>query len=1187
MAVIALARAWGWGIGFLAVPACQNCGEANRDGQKFCGNCGTALAATCSSCGTTNAPGQRFCGECGTALEAAPVATPPPPAPAAPVAERRLVSVLFADLVGFTAASEGRDAEETRELLSRYFDLARTLIDRYGGTVEKFIGDAVMAVWGAPVATESDAERAVRAALDLVASVPELDPGLRVRAGVLTGEAAVTIGAESQGMVAGDLVNTASRVQSAAEPGTVLVGEGTRRATERAIAYEDAGMREMKGKDEPVAVWRALRVISGVGGSLRSVGLEAPFVGRARELKLIKDLFHACAEENRAHLVSITGIAGIGKSRLSWEFYKYFDGIVDTVWWHRGRCLAYGDGVAYWALGDMVRMRCRIGEDEEPDSARRKLEATLQEHVPDPEERAFVEPRLAQLLGLEDGAAGDRQDLFAAWRLFFERLADSHPVLLAFEDVQWADQSLLDFVEYLIEWSRHRPLFVITLGRPELHERRPGWGAGQRNFSSLYLEPLSPQAMLDLLEGIVPGLPEATRDQILARAQGIPLYAVETVRMLLDRGLLREEGAVYRPTREIDTLEVPETLHALIAARLDGLSPDERRLLQDGAVLGKTFTLSSLSALSGLAESDLEPLLSGLFRKEVLALQSDPRSPERGQYGFLQDLVRHVAYETLAKRERKTRHLAAAAHLQGAFAEPEEIAEVLASHYLAAAEAAPDAPDAPDIRGRAREMLTRAGERARSLGAPVEGQSYFDQAAGLAEDPATEAALLLQAGQLASQADRIAEARERIERAITLHREVGDERSAARASAALAEVDVDEGQLELAAQRLTEAVAGLEGTRSPELAWALAELGRMYALAAHADLATAPLERALTLAELLQIPGLFCHALTSKGVLLMIEGRLGEARILLEAAVARAHEEQLYQAELRAINNLSVALEQLDRYADSHANGMRAVALAHRRGDRRWETQARTGMLGACVMIGRWDEALEIDAEERGRSESTLTQSQLLETGRILCERGDLDGAEAILVEASSMRDSDNPQYRVGYRLVEARLLRARGRHVEALAAADEGLVTKADLPLADPQVKETLAEAAEAALAIPDLEQAEQRLAQIEALDPGMTTPLIKAAGLRIRACLDAARGEHERVDENFRAAVAIFLELGLVFHRAVAQLQHAEWLLAHRDGGGADAPLGEAEETFRELKATPWIERAAAARTGTEIAA
>ena len=469
---------------------CSNCGVENPAGSRFCGGCGAVLSQLCAACGTANDPSMRFCNQCGSPLDGqarAPSAAPSQPASprAEPTAERRLVSILFADLVGFTTLSESRDAEEVRELLSRYFDICRRLIGLYGGTVEKFIGDAVMAVWGTPVATEDDAERAVRAALDLVAAVSALGdeigaPELRARAGVLTGEAAVTIGAEGEGMVAGDLVNTASRVQSVAEPGAVFVGEATRRATEQTVVFEEAGEHELKGKEGHTPLWRALRVVSGVRGQLKSGGLEAPFVGRERELRQVKELFHACAEEKKAQLVSITGIAGIGKSRLAWEFYKYFDGIVETIWWHRGRCLAYGEGVTYWALADMVRMRCRIAEDDPPESALEKLRATLAEHLLDPEERRFVEPRLAQLLGLSESEDGNRQELFAAWRLFFERLADSNPTVLVFEDMQWADASLLDFVEYLLEWSRSHPLYVVTLARPELLEQRPTWGAGQR-----------------------------------------------------------------------------------------------------------------------------------------------------------------------------------------------------------------------------------------------------------------------------------------------------------------------------------------------------------------------------------------------------------------------------------------------------------------------------------------------------------------------------------------------------------------------------------------------------------------------------------------------------------------------------------------------------------------------------------
>jgi len=365
---------------------CSRCGSENEAARKFCGECGQPLAAVCSACATANPPGTKFCGECGAPLGSQPrprvISVAGDPALRASVAaqltEIRRVSVLFADLVGFTSLSESRDAEEVRDLLSRYFETCRQLIARYGGSVEKFIGDAVMAVWGTPIAREDDAERAVRAALELTSAVAALGveaklPDLRARAGVLTGEAAVNVGAEGQGMVAGDLVNTASRIQAAAPPGAVYVGDGTRRSSDAAVAYEDAGLHELKGKAEPVQLWRAVRVIGLLGGSVRQSELEPPFVGRDRELHLIKELFHVSTAERRPHLVSVMGVGGIGKSRLSWEFEKYVDGLVEEMWWHRGRCLAYGEGVAFWALAEMVRMRAGILEDEDTLSARGKL----------------------------------------------------------------------------------------------------------------------------------------------------------------------------------------------------------------------------------------------------------------------------------------------------------------------------------------------------------------------------------------------------------------------------------------------------------------------------------------------------------------------------------------------------------------------------------------------------------------------------------------------------------------------------------------------------------------------------------------------------------------------------------------------------------------------------------------------
>jgi len=343
---------------------CANCGTENEAGRKFCKECAAPLAIACSSCGAANSPDAKFCGECASPLQGAVSVPPaaqaaPPTGQPGPVAERRLVSVLFADLVGFTPFSEERDPEAVRELLTRYFDLARLAIERHGGTVEKFIGDAVMAVWGAPVAREDDAERAVRAALEIIDAMTALGPGIEARAGVLTGETAVTLGAVGQGMVAGDLVNTASRLQSVAAPGTVLVGETTMRAASAAIAFEPVEAQELKGKSSPVPAWRALRVVAQRGGQGRGDALEPPFVGRDDELRLLKDALHATGRERRVRLVSISGPAGIGKSRLAWELEKYIDGVVEDIYWHRGRSPSYGEGIAFWALGEMVRRRCQ------------------------------------------------------------------------------------------------------------------------------------------------------------------------------------------------------------------------------------------------------------------------------------------------------------------------------------------------------------------------------------------------------------------------------------------------------------------------------------------------------------------------------------------------------------------------------------------------------------------------------------------------------------------------------------------------------------------------------------------------------------------------------------------------------------------------------------------------------------
>jgi class 3 adenylate cyclase/tetratricopeptide (TPR) repeat protein len=1164
------------------VAACSSCGVENPPGQKFCGNCGAQLAIVCSSCGSPNPPGQKFCGECGAQLAgaaagpAAPAAGPQPGAAAA--AERRLVSVLFADLVGFTPLSESRDPEEVRELLSRYFDSCRRLIELYGGTVEKFIGDAVMAVWGTPIATEDDAERAVRAGLDLVAAVSALGdevgaPELKARVGVLTGEAAVTLGAEGEGMVAGDLVNTAARIQSAAQPATVLVGDATRRATELTVVYEDAGSHELKGKEEAVQLFRALRVASGRRGALKSTGLEPPFVGRDRELRLVKELFHASADEHTAHLVSVLGIAGIGKSRLAWEFYKYFDGLADTVYWHRGRCLAYGEGVTYWALADMVRMRARISEDDDEQVARSKLDATLSEHILDATELAFVKPKLAHLLGLGDeGDSHERHDLFAAWRLFFERLAATYPTVLVFEDMQWADTSLLDFVEYLLDWSRSSALFVVTLARPELVERRPGWGAGHRNFSSLHLGALSEQAMGELLDGFVPGLPEDLRAQILGRAEGVPLYAVETVRMLLDRGLLVQDGAVYRPTGEIPTLAVPETLHGLVASRLDALPEEERRLLQDAAVIGKTFTRQALAAVSGGGESELDPLLASLVRKEILGVQADPTSPEHGQYGFLQDLVRHVAYETLSKRERRARHVAAAEYLESAYANEEEIIEVVASHYLDAYAALPEAEDAPEIQRKAHDALVRAGDRAESLGAPGEAFRYLETAAGLSVDDAERAALLERSGWIARNVPDLEAAERLLSAASTLYEHVGDSRAMARVTGRLAGVEWTRGRTDEAIVLAEAAFATLESFEpSADLATVAARLGSGYVFLGETEKGAEKAEVAIAVAE--QIGDPEALAISFMTLAMIGYGTRPEQRTALsrqQLAIAREH--SIHELESNALFNLSDVSFQRDRYGDALNYLEEALALVRRQGARPGEWSVLAESTYPLYMLGRWDEAVERSQEVPDEHVlETTTISLLSAVLEIFVHRGQTAEARRLLSLYEPHLYSADLQNRGCVFSATACVARAEGRLQEAIGAADDALRPERERSqnsLASQAAKQALVEGIEAALALGDTTKAAELVRSIEAVPPGLRSPYLDAQATRFR-------GRMASEPEPLATAAARFRDLHVPFWRAVVLLEHGELT-------GNDASLAEAREIFERLQATPWLQRLAAVQAG-----
>jgi class 3 adenylate cyclase/tetratricopeptide (TPR) repeat protein len=801
---------------------------------------------------------------------------------------------MFADLVGFTAMSSAMDAESVREIQGRYFERAREIVARYGGSIEKFIGDAVMAVWGAPTAHEDDAERAVRAALELVDAVPaigrEAGHDLQVRAGVLSGEAAVAAAAVDQGMVTGDLVNTAARLQSVAPPGAVLVGDATRIATSAAIVFEPAGEQVLKGKPAPVRAWRALRVVGERGGARRPEAIEPPFVGRADELRFLKEQFHATGREGRARLVSLVGQAGIGKSRLAWELEKYLDGVVEQVWWHRGRAPSYGGGVSFWALGEMIRRRAGLAEGDDEEATRRGVAAMLAQHVPDEGERAWIEPRMLALLGVGDAGPGGRPELFAAWRTFFERLAETGTVAFVVEDLQWSDDGLLDFLEHLLDWSRTSPIFVLTLARPELLERRPGWGTDRRGASSLRLDPLSDPAMRELLAGMAPALPDLIVKRILERADGIPLYAVETIRMLAATGRLVPEDDHLAPVGDLGSaddlqaLAVPPTLHALVAARLDALPAADRSLLQSAAVLGQTFTLDALAAMTGEPPEDLAGRLEQLVRREILTVETDPRAPTRGQHAFVQALVREVAFGTLSKKERRARHLTAARYFETIG--DEELAGVVASHFVAAFRAAPEGAEGEAVATQARISLLGAAERAQALGALGQAIELLTSALEVSRDPAQQAQLRERLGVVQDYHSEFDAAEVNLAAAVDAYETAGDRVGVIRASAwrtlnnlarsrVSAAADVAErvrGEAETMAAALADRLADPSPLTDTDRAAMLAAAtfaeayGRVLFRQSRNDQAISWSDRALRIAEPLRFDEIVAMSLTTQGL---------------------------------------------------------------------------------------------------------------------------------------------------------------------------------------------------------------------------------------------------------------------------------------------------------------------------------
>jgi class 3 adenylate cyclase len=1180
---------------------CGQCGAFLEAGDRFCSDCG-APAGGCPRCGGPIRAEDRFCRSCGHALTRTrpPVGPLVPTAPtvpggredAAPVAERRVCSVLFCDLVSPTRLAESRDPEAVRELLSHYFAVARTIIGRYGGVVEKFIGDAVMAVWGTPVAAEEDAERAVRAGLDLVAGVAELGreaevPGLAARAGVVTGEVAVTF-APGGGMVAGDTVNTASRVQGAAQPGQLLADNATRRLADGGVGFEDAGEHRLKGKAEPVALWRATRVLAAVGGAQRIDGLEAPLAGRDAELRMVRDLFHATAERRVPRLVLVSGPAGAGKSRLAWEFRKYIDGLADTVWWHQGRCLSYGDGVALWALAQMVRQRLGIAEDDSADAAAGKLMAGLDQYVADPRERAYVGVRLGRLLGIpvegDGGGSLSREELFAGWRVFFERLAARCPVVLVVEDAQYADAGLLDFLDHLVDWVRDVPVFALVLARPELGLARPGLGAG-RNRLTLTLDPLDGPSMDALVEALVPGMPAAARAKVTGHAQGIPLFAVETIRSLVDRDIVRPCEGVYRLVGEVGDLTVPESLHALLAARLDALDPAVRRLAADAAVLRTSFSASALAAVSGRDEPVVRAGLADLVRREVLSVSADPLSPEKGSYGFTQQMLRQVAYDTLSRRDRKARHLAVAEHLRSAFAgDGEEVADVIARHYRDALEAVPDDADSGAIRGKAITALVRAAERGKRTGAPAAAAASYAAAAGLSlpdkegrDDPVTgqqsPGVLWESAAGAARTAADYGCAVDYAGRAREYYQERGDVRAAARARTTTAEALRTQGRLGEARDQLTAALAVLRARPDADTVIALDRLAGLEVSVGspEADRLTA---EALDLGQALSVPEpLLANLLIIRGVWHRRAGRRTEAAAYYREAARIATLVGNNTSAGQALLNLADVLTGTDPAAAAEA-ARAAAGHARQAGARRQLALATVNLAHALLMMGDWDAAGAELARATDAGGLANVEYVACYQGWLAALRGDPGTALDTLAALPGMLASEAPQDQASVGLLQALSAAADGQPAQALAQALAVLARADTLGISHNAMRWAWPAAARAAAELQDAAATKQLLGQLDAAQPGHLAPMLRAERDLVLARV-AARNRAQQAGEAFATAIRGLRDLSTPYHLAHGLIDHAGYLRERGDSDAAAQVIDEARCIAEQLRCQPLLDR------------
>jgi class 3 adenylate cyclase/tetratricopeptide (TPR) repeat protein len=1096
---------------------------------------------TCPRCGRENAEDARFCSGCGASL--AP--------PETVREERKVVTVLFADLVGFTSRAEQLDPEDVRALLSPYHARLRAELERYGGTVEKFIGDAVMALFGAPVAHEDDPERAVRAALTIRNWARDQGEDLRIRIAVATGEALVALGAsplEGEGMASGDVVNTASRLQSAAPVDGVLVDETTYRATSDMIECRAVEPVQAKGKAEPVPVWEALEARSRFGIDIAE-RRRTPLIGRERELDALVAALARAREERSPQLVTLVGVPGIGKSRLVLELFQAIEDDPELIYWRQGRSLPYGDGVSFWALGEMVKAHAGILDTDSAEDTERKLRRAIESDLGEVKDAAWVEGHLRPLLGLaeETKTLGDqRSESFAAWRRFFEALAEQRPLVLVFEDLHWADEGLFDFVDHLVDWAVGVPILVVCTARPELLSTRSGWGGGKSNAVTLSLSPLSDDQTARLVAALLERsvLPSETQAALLQRAGGNPLYAEEFVRMAAERSLLSGDGE----------LPLPESVQGIVAARLDSLPDAEKALLQDAAVIGKVFWLGAAAEIGGLERSSAEELLHRLERKEFIRRERRTSVADETEYAFGHLLVLDVAYGQIPRGRRAEKHRLAAEWIES-LGRSEDHAEMLAHHYLTALELARAAgAETVALTERARLALREAGDRASRLGAYPAAKRFYGAALDFwpPDDPDRPALLLMYGRMLfetevGGRVELFTEARDGLLAA-------GDAAAAAEAEVMLGNVFQRRGQRANAFEHYSRAEAlAREVELSSSKAYVFSSVSRFLMLSGEAEDAIRLGRAALEMATELELDDLRAHALNNIGSARTMSGDLGGLDDL-EKSIAISLRNNSPES-VRAYSNLGSHLAGVGELERSFAMHAEARGLAKRFGlgdlarkieaERAWELYVR----------GRWDEGSALADELIAGFEKEPYFMEGVCRGVRGCMRlafGDLEGAQADARRAIELaRIGKDPQIVLPALALGARVYcstepgRANDLIGELLAewrSTEWGMAAEwlADL-----------------AVALATLDWTDELLEDAERVK--VRTPWLEAA-------LACSTGDFQRAAE-------IYAGIGDKPAEAYARLRAAEKLVAEGRRAEADAELERALEFWRSVGATAYI--------------